>query len=425
MLPIISGREGNQIKVEVTVDISGSMLEAEESILRAVNAVGDVATAEALKRFDADGDPIVVGGATWYSKGKLPKIYNTPYGVISVERHVYQPAEGGTTFCPMENGARIIRKATPRFAKIVSHKFAHGAATQVIQDLEQNHGRSCLKASLQDLATHIGTVSQIKEECWSYATPELGKVATVGIGVDGTCMLLCDQKWREAMTGSISLYDRHGERLHTIYVGAAPEYGKQTFFDRMTREIDHVKSTYPKADFVGVADGAKSNWDFLGPHTDEQVLDFYHATQYLGRAASAIYKDEAEREQWLDEQCHNLKHKHHAASRILRDLEQAAAEKMTVQQRKDLQECITYFGNHLHQMRYARYIEKGMPIGSGVTEAACKTLVKQRLCCSGMRWTPEGAQIILSLRALALTETRWEQFWQKIDRYGVPPIPKH
>jgi hypothetical protein len=425
MLPIISGREGNQIKVEVTVDISGSMLEAEESILRAVNAVGDVATAEALKRFDADGDPIVVGGATWYSKGKLPKIYNTPYGVISVERHVYQPAEGGTTFCPMENGARIIRKATPRFAKIVSHKFAHGAATQVIQDLEQNHGRSCLKASLQDLATHIGSVAQIKEESWSYATPELGKIATVGIGVDGTCMLLCDQKWREAMTGSISLYDRHGERLHTIYVGAAPEYGKQTFFDRMAREIDHVKSTYSKAVFVGVADGAKSNWDFLGPHIDEQVLDFYHAAQHLGRAASAIYKDEGEREQWLDEQCHNLKHKHHAASRILRDLEQAATGKMTVQQRKDLQECITYFGNHLHQMRYARYVEKGMPIGSGVTEAACKTLVKQRLCCSGMRWTPEGAQIILSLRALALTETRWEQFWQKIDRYGVPPLPKH
>src|SRR5262245_52377861 len=68
-----------------------------------------------------------------------------PYGVVSAERHVYQPAQGGTTFCPMDVGARIIRKATPRFAKIVSHKFAHGAATQVIDDLEQNHGRPCLK----------------------------------------------------------------------------------------------------------------------------------------------------------------------------------------------------------------------------------------------------------------------------------------
>ena len=97
---------------------------------------------------------------------------------------------------------------------------------------------------------------------------------------------------------------------------------------------------------------------------------------------------------------------------------------MAPEQSKDLQECITYFGNHLHQMRYALR-DKGMPIGSGVTEAACKTLVKQRLCCSGMRWTPEGAQIILSLRALVLTESRWHQFWQKINQYGVPVLQKH
>jgi hypothetical protein len=252
MLPIISGREGNRIKIEVMVDLSGSMLEAEESILRSINAVGNVATAEALKRFDGDGDPIMLGGTKWYSKGRLPKVYHTPYGVASVDRHVYQRADGGKTFCPMDDGARIIRKATPRFAKVVAHKFAHGAAAQVLEDLEQNHGRPCLKATLQDLATYVGGVVQTKEESWTYATPQLGgKVATVSIGIDGTCMLICNQNWREAMVGSISLYDKHGERLHTIYVGAAPEYGKEPFFGRMEREIDHVKSLYPKAHFVG------------------------------------------------------------------------------------------------------------------------------------------------------------------------------
>jgi hypothetical protein len=98
----------------------------------------------------------------------------------------------------MDDGARIIKKATPRFAKIVSHKIGHGATAQVMEDLEQNHGRSCLKATLQDLATYVGAVVQAKEESWTYATPELeGKVATVGIGVDGSCMLICDQKWRK------------------------------------------------------------------------------------------------------------------------------------------------------------------------------------------------------------------------------------
>ena len=71
-------------------------------------------------------------------------------------------------------------------------------------------------------------------------------------------------------------------------------------------------------------------------------------------------------------------------------------------------------------MNYAQAQEKKYPIGSGVTEAACKTLVKQRLCCSGMRWKEKGAFWILSLRALVLTSDRWRQFWAKLDRYGFP-----
>jgi len=51
---------------------------------------------------------------------------------------------------------------------------------------------------------------------------------------------------------------------------------------------------------------------------------------------------------------------------------------------KKLQASITYFRNHLSQMEYTQFRQKNYPIGSGVTEAACKTLIKQRLCCSGM-----------------------------------------
>ena len=84
----------------------------------------------------------------------------------------------------------------------------------------------------------------------------------------------------------------------------------------------------------------------------------------------------------------------------------------------NLQGAITYFRNHKDQMRYARAVAANEPIGSGVTEAACKTLVKQRLCNSGMRWKEEGAAAVLSLRSLAHTDCRWEQFWQKVDQYG-------
>lgn len=44
----------------------------------------------------------------------------------------------------------------------------------------------------------------------------------------------------------------------------------------MEREIAHVKRLYPRTRYLGIADGAKSNWDFLEPHVDERMLDFYH-----------------------------------------------------------------------------------------------------------------------------------------------------
>src|SRR5262252_1126 len=112
MQPIISGREGNRVRIEVTIDLSGSMLEAEESILRGVNAVGDAATAEALKRFDADGDPIAIGDAKWYSKGKLPKTYNTPYGVISVERP--RSAKSSTSSITITSRSKRSRRSSAR-----------------------------------------------------------------------------------------------------------------------------------------------------------------------------------------------------------------------------------------------------------------------------------------------------------------------
>lgn len=69
-----------------------------------------------------------------------------------------------------------------------------------------------------------------------------------------------------------------------------------------------------------------------------------------------------------------------------------------------------------------RYADMGWPIRSGVTEAACKTLVKQHLCCAGMRWMERGAQLVLSLRELLQSETHWDQFWHKIEQFGVPKI---
>jgi hypothetical protein len=85
----------------------------------------------------------------------------------------------------------------------------------------------------------------------------------------------------------------------------------------------------------------------------------------------------------------------------------------------DLSVVLIYFRNHIHMMDYATHLIQKLPIGSGVTEAACKTLVKQRLCGSGMRWKNTGAKVVLSLRALVQSKGRWQQFWERIDQFGA------
>ena len=93
---------------------------------------------------------------------------------------------------------------------------------------------------------------------------------------------------------------------------------------------------------------------------------------------------------------------------------------MSESAREDLEKAVTYFRNQQGRMDYARRVRSGLPIGSGVTEAACKTLVKMRLCRSGAKWREQGAAFVLGLRTLSYTPGRWEQFWAKINRYGFP-----
>ena len=186
------------------------------------------------------------------------------------------------------------------------------------------------------------------------------------------------------MCGTLRLYSTNGDRLQTIYTASSPEYGKQSFMSKMDEEIAKLKRLYPQATCVGVADGAKENWHYLTKHTSAQILDFYHASEYLAGAAEALFPDsKARRKLWLEDRLHNLKHTCDAAKRILKEIESAELPKKTTALIEKRYKAVTYFTNNHHLMKYQEALEHNWPIGSGVTEAACKTLVKQRLCGSG------------------------------------------
>ncbi len=90
-----------------------------------------------------------------------------------------------------------------------------------------------------------------------------GALKSVSVGIDGSCMLLTEGGWRESMVGTISLYDREGQRLHTIQMGATPEYGKKKCYGRFDQELSKVKDRYPKATCVAIADRARGNGPYL------------------------------------------------------------------------------------------------------------------------------------------------------------------
>src|SRR5207247_7918628 len=165
-----------------------------------------------------------------------------------------------------------------------------------------------------------------------------------------------------------------------------------------------ARTQKPSLRVVKVADGAKDNWTYLDHHLPEGpgIVDFYHATEHLKPALEAAYGETSPkalaqftklREVLLEER--------RGAAKVIRALVHL---RDTHRRKKRIATELRFFRRNRHRMRYAEWKAKKLPIGSGVVEAACKTLVTQRMKRSGMRWREEGGQAILTLRALAQSD---------------------
>ena len=189
---------------------------------------------------------------------------------------MYQSSKGGKIYCPLETNAQIIRGATPKFAQQISHKYANMNAPAVCQDLNENHHRTIAHSYLQDVSDWVGSIAQAKEEIWEYATPTLNEaISTVVVSLDGAYILMRDDGYREAMVGTISLYDVTGKRQHTLYIGEAPEYGKGTFLQRLEKEISTVKKHYPDATLLRHRRWCKKQLVISGNTHQSPALGFF------------------------------------------------------------------------------------------------------------------------------------------------------
>jgi len=416
-------QKNNKVTIQLTIELTKQMLADEQALQQSLNEAGQAIMVPMIKQFDTKGEPIRVNGIKHTVKNYAPQTYETPYGPVQVERYTYQTSKGGRAYVPLENDSRMALNSTPKYSQIVSGKYARLGADAICEDLLECNGRKLSRNYAKKLSDFVGTIAQCHESEWEYDLPEFGRpVHSITLSLDGTCMLMHKDGWREAMCGSIAFYDNQCERLHTIYCSATPEYGKEKFKAKFSREIERVKEKFPGVLYIGLADGAKENWTFLKQYTKRLFLDFYHAREYISKAASAIFgRDKKSKDAWVEDWSHRLKHKQGASGRFLKEVQNQRAnldKRNFIERDEEIRKVIGYYKNYKSKMRYSHHTKNNLPIGSGVTEAACKTLVKQRMCISGSRWKDGGASCVLALRTLKLTKGRWQQFWAYTMRHG-------
>ena len=242
---------------------------------------------------------------------------------------------------------------------------------------------------------------------------------TASVSLDGVMVALragedgrAEASWREAACGTVSFHDAEGERLKTIYLGRMPESGKPTLKAQLASEVAHIRRLRPELGIVAVADGAADNWTFLeGLRPETEVIDFWHGCEQL-RVAS----DHAVAPHWFEKYREILRHDPRGVAKVIRALchlrDHAAPA-----DRPEVERELAFFRKHRHRMRYHAFKEKGIAIGSGVVEAANKTLVVQRMKRSGMRWRLVGGQAVLTFRAL-LKSGRFESAWKAMIQGG-------
>ena len=162
---------------------------------------------------------------------------------------------------------------------------------------------------------------------------------------------------------------------------------------------------------ICLMDGERSLWKLQEEWFSRAIgiLDLFHALKRLWQVADCLYaEDSPEAEEFVTHYLRMLLEGR--VGYVLRTFRQFLRQRgLKGTRKKTVQSAITYYENNREHMHYDQYLAAGYPIASGVAEGACKHLVKDRMERAGMRWELEGAQAMLSLRAVYLNGL-WDQF---------------
>lgn len=237
----------------------------------------------------------------------------------------------------------------------------------------------------------------------------------MAISMDGGLVHIRDEGWKEVKTAAVSAVEtmtdaetgdievRLSQHSYRAGLWEAKDFAQQQWAEGSRRGLERAKQ------LVSVNDGALWIWLIVqrcwAPCVE--ILDWWHVVEKLWEVASALFAEApAASSQWMETQKAHLWHgRRRQILRAIRDL-CPRGQPLPEQVRSG----VGYLFNHRSRIRYHLFRQAGYPLGSGTVESACKLVMQERMKQAGMRWSREGAQAMLALRSVLLSD-RWDEVW--------------
>jgi uncharacterized protein UPF0236 len=392
---------------------------AERTVREGVLAIGARVLAAGLAaRGTGKAGPMLVCpcGAAATCEGYRTKEVQTLVGWIRVRRAYYWCAGCGHGWCPLD--ARLglgrashsagVRRAIGRLGALLPFAQAADALAEVA-------GVQTAASTVRVVTEAIGTrreaeLAEAVEQAWRDGVPPAeGPVpARLYVAMDGVRIVAAGGEGKEAKVGVVR--PEHHTPTGDLDPAAASYVASfasaEAFGQRLALEA-HRRGSERAAEVVVLGDGAEWIWNLAAEHFPDatQIVDWYHASARIWDLGRAHYGEgTAKTAAWVDRQLGRLAKGEVAgllaAWRRLKCAATAAAVR---------DEQVTYFTNQASRMAYDRYRARGLDIGSGMVESACKLVIGVREKGPGMRWGVPGAQAVANVRVLLFND-QWSDY---------------
>jgi hypothetical protein len=395
-------------------------------------------------RLDHDGE-------RYRCRDRSPNNIATLFGTFQLRRYLYEDLEpGNPCLFPLEKQLGIVAgAATPALAERAAWCLAQGPQGGTLAVLARDHEVRWSKDTLRQVTAAVaeGLEQQRLEAQVDKVLQWLAKAQTsrgrfrpaLVVGRDGIHLPMRQGAYREGATATLSVYNRRGQRLGTVYLGRMPEPGQGTLSEQLTALVLEVlrrwQEPVPRLAYVTdlgfhpTAYFRKVLSRLCHPRTGERlewqrIGDYYHAASYVGELAEALFGNSQRGRKWLRRMLRRLKEKDGVKRVLLSATYHASECGLGGRRQKGFEAAYKYLRRHRKWLRYWEYKAVGLPLGSGVTEAACKTVFTQRLKGSGMRWEVAGGQVVVTLRVVLLSGV-WEATvakWLGSQQFPMPGV---